>query len=150
MMKIARMKFSRFFACLLAVLAGSAWLSAQEPAVKQHRVVVEVTATGLEQWNAALSGVENLLQALGPRNTEVEIVAHADGINLLLARDNTLAERMARLKSDGVIFAACQNSMRSHHLAAADLLPLSTPVDAGVAEVVRKQEAGWSFLKYGN
>jgi intracellular sulfur oxidation DsrE/DsrF family protein len=31
----------------------------------------------------------------------------------------------------------------------ADLLPFVTTVDSGVAEVVRKQEAGWAYLKSG-
>ncbi|MGH7937542.1 MAG: hypothetical protein ACRD5Z_25205 [Bryobacteraceae bacterium] len=29
------------------------------------------------------------------------------------------------------------------------LLPIATTVDSGVAEVVRKQEAGWSYIKSG-
>jgi intracellular sulfur oxidation DsrE/DsrF family protein len=31
-----------------------------------------------------------------------------------------------------------------------DLMPLATTGDSGVAEVVRKQEAGWSYIKSGS
>ncbi len=31
-----------------------------------------------------------------------------------------------------------------------DLLPAAGTVDSGVAEVVRQQEAGWSYIKSGS
>ncbi len=134
---------------LLCLFACASLLSAQEPA-KKHRTVVEITTADPVALAHALSGVDNLRKALGPGNTEVEIVAHSEGIHLLVAKDNSLAERMQAMAAEGVTFSACQNSMNKTHLTLADLVSVARPVDAGVAEVVRKQEAGWSYLKYGN
>jgi intracellular sulfur oxidation DsrE/DsrF family protein len=39
--------------------------------------------------------------------------------------------------------------MKKKNVRKDDLLPLATTVDSGVAEVVRKQEAGWSYVKSG-
>lgn len=39
--------------------------------------------------------------------------------------------------------------MRRRNVTTADLLPFAGQVDSGAAEVVRKQEAGWSYLKSG-
>jgi intracellular sulfur oxidation DsrE/DsrF family protein len=35
------------------------------------------------------------------------------------------------------------------HVTQKELLPLAPTVDSGTAEVVRKQEAGWSYLRSG-
>ncbi len=39
--------------------------------------------------------------------------------------------------------------MRAHNLTQADLVPGAEIVPAGIAEVVRKQEAGWTYIKAG-
>jgi intracellular sulfur oxidation DsrE/DsrF family protein len=43
--------------------------------------------------------------------------------------------------------AACRNSMRDRKITTDDLFPFATTVDSGVAELVRKQEAGWAYIK---
>ena len=45
-----------------------------------------------------------------------------------------------------MIIAACQNAMRSRNLKTEDLVPFATQVDAGVAELARKQEASWAYI----
>ncbi len=49
----------------------------------------------------------------------------------------------------GIVLAACQNSMRAMRVTTEDLFPFAAQVDSGVAELVRKQEAGWSYIKGG-
>jgi intracellular sulfur oxidation DsrE/DsrF family protein len=57
---------------------------------------------------------------------------------------------MRKLADAGVVFAACENTMKRKNLTKADLFDFATTVDAGVAEVVRRQEAGWSYVKSGH
>jgi intracellular sulfur oxidation DsrE/DsrF family protein len=40
--------------------------------------------------------------------------------------------------------------MKRKQLTKDDLLPFAITVDSGVAEVVRKQAAGWSYIKSGH
>ena len=127
------------------ILAAGAW--AQSP--KIHRVVWELTSDSPEQWQATLNNVENLQKAFGKENTELEVVAHGKGLQALLKANTSSGERIAAIAASGVRFAACSNSMRRLGVTKADLLPAAQPVDSGVAEVVRKQEAGWAYLKGG-
>jgi intracellular sulfur oxidation DsrE/DsrF family protein len=115
---------------------------------KTHRIVFEVTMEGPEQWTAVLNNVENVRTALGAE-TEIEVIAHGKGLGMLAVKNNTLTDRMKKLADDGVVFAACENTMKKKNVSKDDLLPLATTVDSGVAEVVRKQEAGWSYVKSG-
>jgi intracellular sulfur oxidation DsrE/DsrF family protein len=115
----------------------------------KHRVVFEVTMDGSEQWTATLNNAENLRKAFGADNTQIEVVGHSKGLGIMLSKNLELADRMKQLAEGGVVFAACENSMRKKGVTKADLLPFVTTADSGVAEVVRKQEAGWAYLKSG-
>jgi len=115
---------------------------------KAHKVVFEVTREGVEQWSAVLTNVENLRKSLG-NATEIEVVVHSKGLGLLVAKDNPLAERANKLAESGVVFAACENTMKKKNVTKDQLVPFAKTTDSGVAEIVRKQEAGWSYIKSG-
>lgn len=129
-------------AMVLAALASGA--------EKKHRVVVEVTVEAAREAEAALNNVENLRKTFGADTVEIEVVAHGKGLGLVLKSNSTSGERVRKLVANSVAFAACENSMRRMKVSATDLIEGVRPVDSGVAEVVRKQEAGWSYLKAGS
>ena len=57
--------------------------------------------------------------------------------------------RLMAIAESGVVLAACENAMRRNDLNKEDLFPFATTVPPGVAEVVLKDEAGWSCIKGG-
>ena len=137
---------------LLAIIATPSLSQAQESKAPvdgtKHRIVFEVTMEGPEQWTAVLNNVENLRAALGAP-TEIEVVAHSKGLGMLVAKDNALTDRMQKLADGGVVFAACENTMKKKNVTKDQLVPFAKTTDSGVAEVIRKQEAGWSYIKSG-
>ena len=60
-----------------------------------------------------------------------------------------LRTKLEQLSADGVVFAACENTMRRKQLERKDLVELATTVPSGVSEVVRKQAAGYAYIKSG-
>jgi intracellular sulfur oxidation DsrE/DsrF family protein len=112
-----------------------------------HRVIVEMNVPGVGAYAKVLGNVSNLLKAFKGESTEVEIVCHDDGIGLLLVGSNPLRGRIERLHAAGVVFAACGNTLRGRGIERSQLPGFSIVVDSGVAEVVRREEAGWSYLK---
>lgn len=143
-------KLSLVFLVLLCASVGRAEEQKQSAGNAGHRVVFEVTMAGDEQWNGVLNNVKNVREALGNENTQVMVIAHSNGLGLLLKKDNQLADRIKELADEGVVFAACENTMKKKNVSKDDLLPQATTVDSGVAEVVRKQEAGWTYVKSGS
>ena len=115
----------------------------------KHRIVFRVSVGGQEQWQGVLANVENLQKEFGPRNTQVEVVCFGKGVDMLLNTDAPLAERIAKDHAAGVTFAACQNTLRARKPSPADLLPSASTVPSGIAEIVRRQEAGWAYIKGG-
>ena len=112
-----------------------------------HRIVIEISGDGDEHWNGLITNVKNLRTALGNEKTIIEVVVHGKALALLLGKNKEMAERLADLSHEGVVFAACENTMKKQGITKDQLLPFAITVDAGVAEVVRKQETGWSYVR---
>lgn len=117
---------------------------------KSHRIVFEVTSGDTQVWEAVLNNVENVQRAFGIDVTEIRVVAHGRGIGLVMKTNTALADRIAALTTPRVKFSACENTMKRLQIQKQDLLPAAGTVDSGVAEVVRLQEAGWSYIKSGS
>lgn len=136
-----------------AILALFAWSTASAAPNQRdaagYRVVIQVTVASPEQWSGLLGNIENLRRALGDELREVEVVAHGPGIGLVLRTNTTQADRMNVLSTQGVRFVACENTLIHRKLSKADLLPFVGTVDAGVAQVVRRQKQGWQYIRVG-
>lgn len=140
----------------IAVLAAVAMVAAPLGGVsaaqerKTHRIVFEVTSEDSQVWDAVLNNIENVRKAFGAATTDIRVVVHGKGIGLLRKTNTANGERVAAVAGPGVQFVACENTMKRLKLEKADLLPAAGTVDSGVAEVVRLQEAGWSYIKSGS
>ncbi|MGV3721777.1 MAG: DsrE family protein [Actinomycetota bacterium] len=117
---------------------------------KKHRAVFDLTADAPEKWDGALRNVENLRRALGPDNVEAQLVVHGKAYPLLQMTNTAMEERLHALNQGGVRLSLCRNTMKRFNVDKASLFPFADTVDAAVAELVRKQEAGWAYLKVGS
>jgi intracellular sulfur oxidation DsrE/DsrF family protein len=133
---------------LASVLSFSASIGWAQKA-KTHRIVFELTSDNQDQWQALLNNIENAQKAFGKENTEVEVVTHGKGLGLIKG-STPLKDRVIAISHSGARFVACENTMRKQQVKKEDLLPIAGTVDSGIAEVIRKQEAGWSYIKSGS
>ena len=122
-------------------------LASCHPAPVRHRIVVDLAIGGFNTEVKLLGNLTNLVKAFKNEPTAIEVVCHDGGIDFLTAHDSVLLKRMEKLSHQGVLFVACQNSLRGRKLSKKDLVPFAHVVAAGVAEIVLKEEAGWSYLK---
>jgi intracellular sulfur oxidation DsrE/DsrF family protein len=122
-------------------------LVAQAPAAKHH-VVFVITSGTPEDWQRTMTLADHFIAGVKPEATDIEVLAYGPGIGIL-AKGASTASQMPDLERQGVKFVACQNAMRGAHLTQADLLPGVISVPSGVVELVRKQEAGYSYVKVG-
>ncbi|USQ02689.1 DsrE family protein [Aquirufa antheringensis] len=112
-----------------------------------HKVVVQLNTSDTLVWHGALKNISNLQTALGP-TTQIELVAHGSGIGILIDGKTTQKSKIAELAASGVLFKACENTIRERKIDRSTILTQAGTVPSGVAEVVLKQEAGWAYLKY--
>ena len=127
------------FGAVLAILP----MQAQ---TKAHRVLFAMTSSDQGDWQLTINNIRNLITGMAPES--VEVVAYGPGI-AFLKKDSVDAAEMQKLESSHVHFIACGNAMQKQHLEASDLVAGSEVVPAGIAEVVKKQEQGWSYIKAG-
>jgi len=140
------MKKTILSAALLTVAIVGAALS-QAPKTPKHRVVFELIEPEGRDWGVLPIHVENVQAAFEKDGgSQVEVVFYAAGLNMLLKKNTAYEERLKKLADAGVTLAACQNAMRLMNVKSEDLLPFVKEVDSGIAEIVRKQEAGWAYI----
>lgn len=114
---------------------------------QSHKVVIQLNTSDTLVWHGALKNISNLQTALGS-STQIELVAHGAGISILVDGKTTQKAKIAELAAQGVLFKACENTIRERKIDRATILTQAGTVPSGVAEVVLKQEAGWAYLKY--
>lgn len=144
------MKMKNHFSLLILTLFTTFILShanAQNNSV-QHKVVVQLNTADTSAWSSTIGNIKNL-QKIWPNNIIVEVVVHGKALDLLVAAKTHLATEVVEMSKTNVQFSACENSMRKHHIEKSELLSIANTVPSGVAEVILKQEAGWSYLKAG-
>ena len=115
---------------------------------KTYHVVFEMTEPESDKWGGTIKNVDHLIQALGPQNVDVEVVMHGPAIAAVTKDQGAkFASDFERLHKEGVILAACHNSLEGKHIPLANVQASFTVVPSGVAEVVKKQHEGWQYLK---
>jgi intracellular sulfur oxidation DsrE/DsrF family protein len=134
------------FAIALAVLIAFAAVS-QTPAGPKHHVVFQLTEPQGAAWDVLPLHVTNMREAFAKDGgSQVEVVFFGPGLNMLRKTNTAYEERLRKLADAGVTLSACQNAMRLMNVTTEDLFPFAAQVDSGVAELSRKQEAGWAYI----
>jgi len=119
----------------------------QTPKAAKHHIVFEVTEPEGPAWDSLVKHVNNVRKALAPDGgSQVEVVFWGAGLNMLLKTNTAYEERLKQLVDDGVTLSACQNAMKVMNVKTEDMFPFANQVDSGIAQIVRRQEAGWSYI----
>jgi len=126
--------------------AAPAALAAAPAETVKERAIFAVSDADPQKWALTLGNMSNAIDGIGAGAADIELVVYGPGI-AMLKKDSPVAARIAEAIKAGVRVAACQNSMRGFHLEAADLAPGVTPVPSGVVELIRRQHAGYAYVR---
>ncbi|MBK4736403.1 DsrE family protein [Noviherbaspirillum pedocola] len=113
--------------------------------------VVYHMADGIDQASRGLASIRNHLRAAP--ESKIVVVALGEGIRFLLQgatdREGRPFEPAVRaLAAEGVEFRVCNNTLQAHGVPRSDLLPQTTLVPAGVAELARLQaREGYVYIR---
>jgi intracellular sulfur oxidation DsrE/DsrF family protein len=119
---------------------------AADPAIK----VVYHINEGVQKAPAVLHNIANELDA--EPDTKIVVVAHGKGIDFLLkgakdAKGNPFTPELETLGMRGVEFRVCNNTLKSRHIDASNVVPDAKIVPSGVAEIARLESQGYVYLK---
>ena len=130
----------------------------------KQKVVYHINYDNPKKQAGALRNIQNHINAVGAENLDLKVVLHGHGLALLLDPDSlaklkkfkhananeTMTAKIDNLKSQGVDFNVCANTVRGRKVDIdSDLYNVdkSDIVPSGVAEVAYLQANGYSYVK---
>jgi intracellular sulfur oxidation DsrE/DsrF family protein len=125
------------------VCAGPSLAQNQPP---KHKVLIQVSDNDPQKWNLALNNARNLQDDLNADAIDLEIVVYGPGIGMLKT-ESPVAKRVADALKAGVQVVACENTLRNQKLTRTDMLAGIGYVDAGVVEIMKKQQQGRAYIR---
>jgi intracellular sulfur oxidation DsrE/DsrF family protein len=137
-------------AALIACAGTSAAFLAVGPATAstaaKEQAIFAVSDADPQKWNLTLGNIGNAIDGIGADSADIELVVYGPGI-AMLKKDSPVAEKIAAALKSGVRIVGCRNSMRGFHIEAADLAPGVGTVPSGVVELIRRQHAGYAYVR---
>jgi uncharacterized protein len=113
----------------------------------QHKIVWDVSIGDTAQQRGLYKQINNVLTEAP--DTKIEMVFHGNAVYALLKDTGYHKEQIIGLSKRGVVFAACNNSLRSRNIDASRVIQQAIIVPVAVLELVKKQEEAWSYIKAG-
>ncbi|MBM3178640.1 MAG: DsrE family protein [Bacteroidetes bacterium] len=117
-------------------------------AQKSHRVVIQFSDSDSLSQASVVGQVKNIKTDLP--DATIEVVCHGPGLDLLIKKNSKVPALVQEWNSKGVVFAACNNTMRRRGVKKEDLSAQATVVPSAMVELILKQEEGWSYVKGGH
>lgn len=118
-----------------------------------RRVVLHIATDDRQRVAAALDEAERLLREGAAQATKVrlEVVANAEGMDLLRADATPFADRIRQLTAayDNITFLACNRAIKrlQERGVRVRLVPEAVRIPGALEEVVTRLQQGWTYVK---
>ena len=114
----------------------------------EHKIIFQLTSADTTAHKQLMKQFNNIL-SVSP-TTKIEVVCHGGGLDMLVVGRTIVTEKIKALSDKGVVFNACEFSMKERKVEREKIISNAGFVPAGIVEIVSKQEQGWSYIKAGN
>lgn len=137
---------------VLAMAFFSAGPTFANTSYAKQKVVYHVNYFDVKRSIGAMHNAQNHINTLGQGKHEIRFVLHGNGVELLrkLTQESPdAADRLDSLRSQGVKFNICANTLRGRKIALDDLhfAEEDDIVPSGVAEIGKLQQDGFVYLR---
>ncbi len=114
----------------------------------EHKIIFQLTSGDTTAHKQLIKQFNNIL-SVSP-TTKIEVVCHGAGLEMLVSGKTIVEDKIKILADKGVVFNACEFSIKERKVDRSKIISVSGFVSAGIVEIVSKQEQGWSYIKAGN
>ena len=122
-------------------------IHAQDPSPRQHRIVMQLVSGDTLVHKGLMRQLRNMLEAAP--TMQLEVVCHGPGLDLLMTDRSIVTTKVSEFADKGIVFLACENTVKERKLDPALIHPKAGSVKAGIIHIVERQEDGWSYIKAG-
>jgi intracellular sulfur oxidation DsrE/DsrF family protein len=112
-----------------------------------RKIVLSLSERDPDRVNEVIGNVGNIQRFYGADNVRIALIVYGPGIHAVLTRDTTVRARIAGLVAIGVDVLACNATLSTLHLGAADVLPGVRVIPNGLPAIVEFQAAGWYYVR---
>jgi intracellular sulfur oxidation DsrE/DsrF family protein len=123
-------------------------MAQNSPTNGQHRIVMQLSSNDTLTWKGLMNNLRNLKEGWGEKLT-IEVITHGPGIEMLMKHKTTQLLNIQNMKSLGILFYACENTMKEKKIAKDEIIAESEFVKMGIGQIIIRQEEGWSYIKAG-
>jgi len=111
-------------------------------------IVIHITSGDSDDWEMALRNILNLAreESVAVPPELMQVVVNGEAVKFLLSSATASAE-ITQMTEAGVEIGACSNSLDRFGYDPSELTGGVQTVQSGVAEVVRAQKKGYTYLK---
>ena len=136
---------------LTALMLMSSLIFAQNESsdvdLAEHKIVFQLTSADTNVHKMLVRQLGNVLAAAP--NSKIEVVCHGPGITMLTTKQTIVHPKVSELNGKGIDFVVCENTLKEKKVTKEEIIPEAAFVKAGIIEIVRKQEEGWSYIRAG-
>jgi len=137
----------KIFLLLLSVVIVSAQMKFSEPKPSfenPRKWVIKLNSADIHVVNHTLGAIYNVLKIYPDEAIQISVVAYSSGLRVLKKDyDKNTLTRISSLMDYDVEFVACKNTMETMKWTKKDFIDDLKYVQAGIAEVIEKEAAGW-------
>ena len=128
---------------VILMISSSAELVAQQTT----QVLLHLQSADTLVLRSIVSQISNIKKAFP--DAEVELVCHGPGLDFLLKEKSVYVNKLQRMNLKNVSFAGCEFTMAQRNVKREDLVDFTKTVPFGIAEIIKKQQANWLYVKLG-
>lgn len=114
---------------------------------KEHKIVFHLASSDTLVHKALVKQIANVLEFW--KTAKIEVVVHNNGIGFMKQDEARFIKEIQSLNTKGVVFAVCENTLKQRKIEKSQILNTGIFVPVGIAEIVLKEEEGWSYIKAG-
>ena len=130
---------------LLCVIFISIAVNAQQ---KPQKIIYDISSADTAAQSTIFRQFNNILN-VAP-DTQIEVVYHGKAIKGVVRDSTFFSEQVKLAVQRGVIFSACNNSLKRVKIDPSRVLPGVQVVPVAILELSGKQQDGWSYIKAGD
>lgn len=122
-------------------------ISMNTMAQSNTRIVLHLQSSDTLVHKSIVNQVGNLKKVFP--ESEIELVCHGPGLDFLLKERSSYIDKLNQLNLRDVSYVGCEFTMRQKNIKREDLVDFAKTVPYGIAEIVKKEQDGWSYIKLG-
>src|SRR5688572_19400301 len=110
------------------------------------RIILHLQSDDSLVHKSIVSQIMNLKKAIP--DGEVEVLCHGPGLSFM-KKSNPYVNWILEKHLSSVTFVGCEFTMSQRNVKKEDLISTAITVPFGIAEVVKRQQEGWLYIKLG-